>query len=124
MRRLLILLSLLASSAEAAYVLKENTLVDAAEVATGTAEEHFALGKKAMEAQDWKEAVLQFRMLTGSYPNSPNAAEAYFYLGRSYINLGELDFANEALSDYLKAKSNPRFFQEAVGLKFEIAEKF
>ncbi len=120
----LFILCLFATTAEAAYVLKDNKLVDADEVATKTAQEHFNLGKKAIEESQWKEAALQFRMLTSSYPNSPYAAESYFYLGKAYYNMGELDFANNAFSDYLRAKNNPRFFQEAVELKFAIADQF
>lgn len=117
-------LLLLTSTAEAAYVLKGYKLVDADEVATLPAQEHFNLGKKALDEHNWDEAVRQYRMVTSSYPTSPYAAESYFNLGLSYFNLGELDFANDAFSRYLQAKNNPRLFQEAVEYKCMIADKF
>lgn len=114
---------LLTSTAEAAYVLKGYKLVDADEVATLPAQDHFNLGKKAIDAGDWPEAVRQYRMVTSSFPNSSFAAESYFYLGVAYYNLREFDFANDAFSGYLHAKSNPRFFQEAVEYKCSIADQ-
>lgn len=114
----------LASTAEAAYVVKGTKLVDADDVATLPAQEHFNLGKKALDEHNWDEAVSQYRMVTGSFPNSPYAAESYFNLGVAYYNLKELDFANEAFSSYLHAKNNPRLFQEAVEYKCAIADQF
>lgn len=115
---------LLTSSAEAAYVLKGYKLVDADEVATLPAQEHFNLGKKALDEGQWPEAVRQYRMVTSSFPNSTFAAESYFYLGVAYFNQRELDFANDAFSSYLRSKNNPRLFQEAVEYKCSIADQF
>lgn len=116
--------TLVATQADAAYVLKGYKLVDADDVATLPIEEHFNLGKKAIDASQWQEATRQFRKVTGSAPNSPYAAEAYYYLGVAYMKQGELDFANDAFSDYLRSKNNPRFFQEAVSYKCAIADQF
>lgn len=111
------------SPAEAAYVVKGYKLVDADDVASLPAQEHFTLGKKALDEHNWDEAVRQYRMVTSSYPNSPYTAESFFNLGVAYYNLQELDFANEAFTSYLHAKNNPRLFQEAVEYKCAIADQ-
>jgi outer membrane protein assembly factor BamD (BamD/ComL family) len=111
------------SNLEAAYTLKNNRLVKAEECATRPAEEHFQWGLEALQNCNWKEACIQFRIITTSFPSTPYSQEGYFYLGVCWFNLEEFDFANDAFSLYLNSKSNPRFFQETIEYKFLIAEK-
>jgi len=116
--------ALWANSLHAAFTIKNGSLVDVSEVATMSAEGHFSAAAKAFDAEDWDEAARQFYIVTVNFPNTPYAKEGYYYLGISYYNLEELDYANDAFSDYLKVQSNPRFFQEAIEYKFAIAENF
>jgi len=109
---------------EAAYTIKDGHLVDADEVASMPVEDHFDAGSIAIEGCNWHEAVIHFNIIAKCFPRTSYGQEAYFYLGIAYYNLGELDFANEAFSDYLKVQGNPRFFQETIEYKFCIAEKF
>lgn len=116
--------SLLFSSLEAAYTIKNGWIVDASEIATLPVADHYALGMQAMETLDWNEACRQFRIITVNFPTSAYGQEGFYYLGMCYFHLDEYDFANEAFSSYLKCVNNPRFFQESVQYKFQIAEKF
>lgn len=109
---------------EAAYTLKDGCLVNSKEVATLSVQEHFDLGAQALDACDWNEALCQFTIVSCSFPSTPYGQEALFYIGISYYYLEEYDMANEAFSQYLKASSNPRLFQEAVEYKYSIAECF
>lgn len=106
---------------EGAYVLKEGKLVDADAVATLPAKEHYETAVTAYQASDFKEAARQFRIVATCYPTSSYAGDALFYLGVAEYQLEELDFANEAFNDYLKTKSNPAHFQEAIQYKLTIA---
>lgn len=107
---------------EAGFVVKKGKFYDANLVATLPVQEHFELGTKALEKSDWKEASKQFRIVTGNFPRSNYAQDAFFYLGVAEFNLEEYDFANEAFSDYINAKNNPKHFQEAIEYKFKIAQ--
>lgn len=90
-----------------------------------SAEEYFESGQRAMEFNNWNEAIKQFNALLRNWPNSSLCQEeVYFYMGQAYYKLGEYDFANESFTNYLKVKSSPEFFEEAISYKFSIAEQF
>lgn len=108
----------------AAYVLKDGKLIDADQVATLPADEHFALGSEAYRCHDWDEAVRQFYIVTRSFSGTVYAKEAFFYLGESYYRIGEFEFANQEFTHYIKSQNNPRLFEEAIQFKYAIAEAF
>lgn len=109
--------------AEAGYKLKNGKLVDKNFCATLSVQEHYTIGLEEMDKKHWREAARHFCIVTICFPGSPYAADAYFYRGLAEYHLDELDLANDALTAYLKAKNNPRFFQEAIECKYAIAEK-
>lgn len=112
------------SPLEAAFTLQDGKLVNVEKAATMTAEEHFKAGIKALEARDWEAANQQFSIVTYNFPNTSFGQEGFYYLGNALYQLQEYDFANEAFSTYLKVKSNPKFFKQAIEYKFVIAERF
>ena len=111
----------LQSSVEAGYSFKNGRLVDAATIPTMPAQDHFAVGLEAIQAQDWSMAAMQFNIVAVNFPATNYGKEAFFYLGAAYFYLKEYDFANEAFSRYLTVHTGPEFFQEAVEYKFCIA---
>lgn len=108
----------------AAFTIKNGWIANGAEDATLPVQEHFSLGINALENKDWNEAAKQFRIITVNFPASPYGQEAHYYLGIAYGYLHEFDFANESFTKYLKVVNNPKFFQETIQFKFEIAENF
>jgi tetratricopeptide (TPR) repeat protein len=114
---------LFASSVEAGYTLRNGRLINADYAALYPADKHFELGQAAMAAKDMTEAARQFYILTTCFPNSPYGQEAYFYLGVAEFYLREFDFSNNAFTQYLKCKSNPQYFIQAIEYKFQIAER-
>lgn len=109
---------------EAAYTLRDGCLTSADETATMSAQSHFNLGVEAFQVQNWNEAAKQFNIVAIEYPDSSYGADAYYYAGVSYYQLAEYDLANDAFNNYLKVKSDPKFFQEVIQYKFSIAEQF
>jgi outer membrane protein assembly factor BamD (BamD/ComL family) len=79
---------------------------------------------KAYQNQQWKELVLNAKSLLANYADSPFNAEAFYYKGVAYYQLGDYDLANESLTKYLRNETTPKFFEEAIEYKFQIAEKF
>lgn len=110
-------------SLQAAYTLKNGRLVAVSEVATMTVQEHFEVGAQAVEACNWAEAAYQFNIIVVNFPLTPYGQEGYYYLGVSYFYLEEYDYANDAFTQYLKAQSNPRYFQETITYKYIMADR-
>lgn len=111
-------------TAEAAFTIQNGRFINADLVATHSPEEHFALGMESMEHCHWKDAALQFAIVTANFPNTTVAQEAYYHLGIAEFNMCEFDYANDAFSSYLKCQNNPPYFLSAIEYKFQIAEKF
>lgn len=114
----------IANPVEAAYAIKNGGLVDIAQIATMSDEEHFNAGLAAINSRDWSTAKRQFFIVSSNFPNTTCGQEANYYLGVANYYHGELDFANEAFSKYLKVHNNPQFFEEAIEYKFAIARQF
>jgi outer membrane protein assembly factor BamD (BamD/ComL family) len=110
-------------SAFGAYVVKNGKLTNVKTLATLSAQGHYDLGMQAIQDSNWEEAQKQLGILTDNFPRTELAQGSYFYLGIAEYKQDELDFANEAFSNYLKSKNNPKFFQDAIIYKYEIAGK-
>ncbi len=106
------------------YVLKEGKLIEKEQVATLSVHEHFSAALEAYQKKRWNELVKQATIVKKNFPTSPFAQEAIYYLGVGYFHKKEYEQANEELTAYLKKQSTPKHFEEAIELKFAIAEKF
>lgn len=119
-----LLMSAFVQPAHADFVIKDGWIVNADEVATFTAEEHYWLACAAYNRKEWKEAAKQFRIVSSNFSSTPLGQDSYFYLGIAYFELEEYEFANDALSTYLSCHANPQYFEEVMEYKFEIANRF
>jgi outer membrane protein assembly factor BamD (BamD/ComL family) len=108
-------------SLDAAWVLQNGKLKDADCVATMPVEKHYSLGCQYFEAAKYDEAAKQFSIVSTNFPNSNFGSDSFFYLGVCYFELRELDFANEALTNYLRQCSQSKNFETAMAYKFHIA---
>lgn len=88
-----------------------------------TGEARLAAATQAFEKQAFTEAAQHFRMLKLNFASEPYAADAPYFLGICYYNLGHIDVANDEFSDYLKSFNTPKYFQQAIEYKFIIAER-
>lgn len=113
---------LVETSLQAAYTFHKGRLVNTYEAATLTVQEHFDIAACSYNEGKWEEAAKHFCIVSVNFPSTPYGQEAFYFLGVSYFFLEEYDFANEALSNYLKVQSNPRYFESAIEFKFCIAE--
>jgi outer membrane protein assembly factor BamD (BamD/ComL family) len=108
----------------AEYFYKNGTLIDVKDVAEFSLQEHFDRGMKALQAQNFPEAVHQFHVCVFNFPDADLAKEAYYFLGVSYYHIGDMDLANKNLSLYIEQQGNPKHFIEAFRHKLEIAKAF
>ena len=109
---------------QASYTLKEGKLINSECVATLSVQEHYSAVLNAYQNQEWEELVHQSLILIHNFPTTPFAEEAYFYLGAGYFHLYECELSNKNLTLYLKKHVSPKFFEEAIELKFQIAEQY
>jgi len=121
---LVISMFLVQTSLSAAYTVKEGRLVNKDQIATMPVEDHYRLACEAMAQEDWREAAKQFKIVSYNFPNSSYGEESFFYLGQCFYQLEDYDFANTSFSNYIACQSNPKFFQEAIEYKYNIAEQF
>ncbi|HEY5259887.1 MAG TPA: outer membrane protein assembly factor BamD [Rhabdochlamydiaceae bacterium] len=91
---------------------------------TLSVQEHYSAALKAYETENWKELVLQADAVSKNFTTTPFAEEAQFFLGVGYFHLNEYEIANKQLSAYLKKQAAPKHFEEAMEIKFAIAEKY
>lgn len=126
MKKLLFIFSLLlmVGSLEGAYVLRNGKLVNKECVPIYTAERHYEIATEGYSCEDYEQAALNFNVIVLNFPQSLCYHDSLFFLGVSEFFQGELDIANEAFSRYLQCQSNPRYFEEALRYKLEIADQF
>lgn len=112
------------SSSEAAYTLHKGKLVNSDYVPVYTASTHYNLGVEAFKGEDWNEAARQFNIIALHFSSTEYFTESHFYLGVSYFYEEEYEFANEAFTKYLNCQNNPRYFEDAISYKLQIADCF
>ncbi len=74
--------------------------------------------------EEWQKLAWKCEDLIADFPTSPFAREALYYLGVAEFKLGEYEYANKAFSNYLKEELTPKFFEQTIRFKFEIATEF
>ena len=84
---------------------------------------HYNRGVDEYNHLNWRNACDEFERVVRFFPEDKIAAQASFYLGVSYFERGELDFANCEFSAYLQTSEQPEYFEETLQYKFCIAEK-
>lgn len=94
------------------------------EVATSSAQEHYAAAVKAYEEKNWQELLRQSMIVVLNFEGTPFHMDALFYLGVAHFNLQDYELANKHFSEYLKAQTALKYFREAIDYKFQIAENF
>lgn len=125
MTRIIFILScILALQLNGAYVLTDQGLINTKRLAVYSCEEHYRIACDAFERGDFREAQENFGIVSVNFPNSQLGIDATFFSGVCLYELGELDIANDELSEYLKRQSSPRYFQDAMTYKFCIANEF
>ncbi len=80
--------------------------------------------QEAMGNQDWWTAVDYADLISKQYPTTPFAQETPFQAAFAYYQLGQLELANQEFTNYLNHSSSHLHFEEALQMKFDIAEAY
>lgn len=76
------------------------------------------------QSKSWDKTILVSKDMLARYKESPFNSEIFYYLGVAYFYIQDFDLSNFYLGKYLKNETTPKFFEEAIECKFNIAEKF
>lgn len=87
-------------------------------------QEFYSYLQESMDDEDWWSAIDFGEIVLYHFPESPFSQEVPFLMGTAYYRLNQYELANTALSEYLKKSSSPKHFEEAIEMKFAIAEFF
>lgn len=109
---------------KSAYVLKNNKLINKDFEPLHSAADHYKLGLEAVEAENWKEANRQFRVIEENFPDFPLRHDLQFFLGASHYHQDNCELADRALTAYLKSPGELKYFDRALEYKFGVAEKY
>lgn len=76
------------------------------------------------QEKNYKQVVYLGHRLVTYHTDSPVLANTYFYYGVALFHQGDYQRANDTLSTFLEKYALPQFFEEALHVKFAIAEKY
>jgi len=106
------------------FALEEEELTWEEDPSAATAVEYNGYLQEALADKDWWAAVDFANIIAYNFPSSPFSQELPYLIGYSYCQLGQYELANKSLSAYLNHSTNHAHFEEAIRMKFEIAEGF
>lgn len=89
-----------------------------------TANDFYSYMQEAIDEEDWWAAVDFGEVVLYNFPTSPLAQEIPFQVGQAYLKMGQFELANKTLTHYLHEARSPKYFEEALAYKLQIAEFF
>ena len=78
----------------------------------------------AFHEKQWEKVRLEAREVFEKAPESPFLSDLYFYVGSAYFHQKDYEQANFYFSEFLKKYASPKYFEEAIVYKFQIAEAY
>lgn len=103
---------------------RENPRFQRHQIEILSVQECYSLVLENYQNKNWKKAIEQASIILEEYPTTAFAQDVLFYLAVSYFQLEEYEKANLYFTNYLKKQMTPKFFEEALVYKFNIAEKY
>lgn len=97
---------------------------DVEEIQEPSVQEYYSFMQEAIDDEDWWSAIDFGEIVLYHFPDSPFGQEVPYLIGMAYYRLNQYEMANASLSEYLKNSTSPRHFEEAIEMKFSIAEYF
>ncbi len=116
------LIPLVLASCSALFALEESELVF--EEQTSSVTEYNSLLQEALATNDWWSVIDYSDIISYHFPSTPFAQESPYLTGYAYFQMGQFEHANLALSAYINHSATHSHFEEAIQIKFEIAEAF
>ena len=87
-------------------------------------QEHYDLGYGEFDKGNWDEALTHFMVITYHYSESPFYADAIYYAGICYYQLGDCEVANKQFDRYLAIGNKLKYFEKVFDYKQGIADHY
>ncbi len=113
---------LLLAASFSVFSLEESDLVF--EDQGSSVAEYNTLLQEAMTGKNWWAVIDYSDVISYHFPTTPFAQESPYLTGYAYYQMGQFELANQALSAYINHSATHSHFEEAIQMKFEIAEAF
>lgn len=94
------------------------------ETIQATVQKYYSNITKAANNNDWWDVIYFSKLLIKQYPKNAYSLDVSYYLGKAYFNVGEYPFADSHFSKYLSTQFSPKYYEEAIRHKFNIAKKY
>lgn len=106
------------------FTLKEGKLVERDVVVSQNPQDLYKNVMDYYEKKQWPKLEREALMLIRHFGSSPYARDASYLLGIAFFEQEDFDLANLHFTNYLTKQSSPKYFEQAIQYKFQIAEKF
>jgi outer membrane assembly lipoprotein YfiO len=80
--------------------------------------------QQALESKDWWSVIDYGSAISYNFPTSPFAQETSYLMGLAYYQMEQFELANDSLTEYLNLAANHKHLEDAIRMKYEIAEAF
>ncbi len=80
--------------------------------------------QQAIAAGDWWRVIDYANIISYNFPTTPFAQEISYIMGEAYYKLNQMEYANDCFTAYLNHTTSPKYFEQAIEYKFNIAERF
>jgi len=104
------------------FALEEEELVW--EDQSSSVTEYNSLLQDAVASKDWWSVIDYSDVISYHFPTTPFAQETPYLTGYAYYQMEQFELANQALSAYINHSASHSHFEEAIQMKFSIAEAF
>lgn len=115
-------LTLILAAAAPLLALEERELIWDKEPPSVT--EYNSYLQDAITDKNWWSAVDYAEIISHNYASTPFAQETPFQAAYAYYQLGHYELANQEFTNYLNESSSHAHFEEAIQMKFDIAEAY
>ena len=78
----------------------------------------------AFQKKEWQDVIAHTKVVVKEFPDSAFLSEIYYLAGIAYFQKSDYELSNFYFSQFLEKYSTPKYFEEALSYKFQIAEKF
>ena len=89
-----------------------------------SAQDEYNAASVAFQKKKWTAVKEHSKKVIDFASDSPFIGDLYFYMGAAHFHQKDFDKANYYFSKFLKDHNSPKYFEEALIYKFEIAEQF
>jgi outer membrane protein assembly factor BamD (BamD/ComL family) len=87
-------------------------------------QELYSHANRAYQQKNWDNLLYYSKIITKDYRSTSFASEAEYFLAVSQFYYKNYENANDMLTKYLTKNIAPKYFEEAITYKFQIAENY